>query len=282
MPPQPIYTRENCAFACPLQWGLTVFWRVAPGSSEWLADLGQALEPDGIRVLGHRFESPTVSQFVISTKPEVTPLLIVQRVKGRLQYLVRSEWPKAFRGNYALRSIGKVTREVVESYVAGQMNHHRMADPRIEERLRRCQIVNEEIDLSEPQRTSQGLFWHNLHIVLVHRERWMEVREEVLQSVRQMIVAVARRKGYLLSRAGILADHVHLTLGCPFDVAPVDVALGLLNNLAYVYGMQPMYQYGGFVGTFGEYTSGAVRSETALRRGKPVGGGSGATGLAGC
>ncbi len=270
---QPIYTRDNCRFAAPVQWGLTVFWRSPPERDDWFASLGQSLAPDGIRLLGHRFQSPAVSQFVISTLPHVAPLLIVQRVKGRLGYLVRGQWPKAFRGNYALRSFGKVTRQIVESYVEGQVGHHRMADARVEERLRRYQIIDNGIDLSEPQRTSQGLFWHNLHIVLVHRERWMDIREESLSGVNKMILRATQAKGYLLSRAGILPDHVHLTLGCPFAVSPLDVALGFLNNLAYVHGMKPVLQFGAFVGTFGEYDSGAVRSQTALRRGEHAGGG---------
>ena len=270
--PQPIYTRENSAFSCPLQWGLTVFWRCHPGCDDWFGGLATALEPDGIRVLGHRFESPAVSQFAISTQPHVTPSLIVQRVKGRLQYAVRDRWPKPLRGNYALRSFGKVTREIVERYVAGQVDHHPMADPRVDELLRKVQVMNEDVDLSQPQRTSQGLFWYNLHLVLVHRERWMEIREEMLCGLRDMIVKASRAKGYLLSRAGILPDHVHLTLGCPIDVAPVDVSLGFLNNLAHVQGMRPVYQYGGFVGTFGEYDNRAVQSETPLRPDKPGGG----------
>jgi hypothetical protein len=110
-----IYIRENCTFAGPLEWGLTVFWRVPPSDDDWFTNLDQALEPDGIRLLGHRFQSPAVSQFAISTQPKVAPVLIVQRVKGRLQYLVRDQWPKPFRGNYALRSFGNVTREVVET-----------------------------------------------------------------------------------------------------------------------------------------------------------------------
>ena len=255
-----------------MQWGLTIFWRSCPGRDDWFAGLAQALEPDGIRLLGHRFESPAVSQFAISTLPHVTPLLVVQRVKGRLQYAVRHQWPKPFRGNYALRSFGKVTREVVERYVASQVEHHSMADTRVAERLARCQIVQEEVDLAQPQRTSQGLFWHNLHLVLVHRDRWMEIREDVLLAVREMIVGASRSKGYLLSRAGILPDHLHLTLGCPIDVAPAYVALGFLNNLAYVHGMRPVFQYGGFVGTFGEYESRAVISETPLHPSKPGGG----------
>ena len=57
--------------------------------------------------------------------------------------------------------------------------------------------------------------------------------------------------------AGILADHVHLVLGCAIQVAPDEVVLGFLNNLAFVQGMRPIYQFGGFVGTVGEYTTNA-------------------------
>jgi hypothetical protein len=73
-----------------------------------------------------------------------------------------------------------------------------------------------------------------------------------------MILRSSDAKGYRLARAGILADHAHLLLGCPLKVAPEEVALGFLNNLAYVRGMKAIYQYGGFVGTVGEYTTKAM------------------------
>lgn len=263
--PRPIYTRDNTTFACPLQWGLTVFWRSPPERDDWHAELAKVLETDGIRLLGHHFHDLTTSQFAVSTHPEVSPLLIVQRVKGRLQHLVRDRWPKALRASYALRSFGKVTREIIERYVENQVAHHPMADPRVVERLRQCQLSNAHVDLAQPQRTSQGLFWHNLHVVLVHRDRWKDIREDTLRSIREMIERASRVKGYLLSRAGILPDHVHLTLGCPLDSAPVDVALGFLNNLSFVHGMRPVFQYGGFVGTFGEYDHRVVHSESSLR-----------------
>jgi len=261
---KPIYTRENTKFSSPLQWGLTAFWRLPPEGDAWFPELASSLETDGIRLLGHRFDAPSVSQFAVSTRSEVSPLLIVQRVKGRLQYLVRQRWPKALRGNYAIRSFGKVTREIVENYIAGQVKHHPMADPRVVERLQHYQIGSDDVDLSQPQQTSQGRYWHNLHIVLVHRDRWMDIREESLRGVHDMILRVSRGKEYLLSRGAILPDHVHLTLGCPIEVAPGDVALAFLNNLAYVHGMRPIFQYGGFVGTFGEYDNRSVVSETTL------------------
>jgi hypothetical protein len=70
-----------------------------------------------------------------------------------------------------------------------------------------------------------------------------------------MIVKAAQSKGNRPSRAGILADHVHLVLGCPIEIAPDDVVLGFLNNLTYVHEMKPIYQYGAFTGTVGEYTT---------------------------
>ena len=254
----PIYTRENCQFSCPLQWGLSVFWRTPERDDSWYQDLAAATEPDGIRLLSHRFSKPGVSQFVISTQPHVSPLLVVQRVKGRLQHLVRQRLPKAFHGNYAIRSVGSVPRETVEAYVADQLGHHKMADPRVQDRFTRYQIERPELDLSQPQRTSHGTYWYNLHMVLVHQERWAEVRDDVLQRVHDMIIRSSDTKGYRLSRAGILADHVHLVLGCPIEAAPDEVALGFLNNLAFVHGMTPIYQYGGFVGTVGEYTMKAM------------------------
>ena len=56
------------------------------------------------------------------------------------------------------------------------------------------------------------------------------------------------------------------------EVSPLDVGLALLNNLAYVHGMRPVFQFGGFLGTFGEYDQRAVESETPLHPGELGGG----------
>jgi REP element-mobilizing transposase RayT len=258
---QPLYTRDNCTFSAPLQWGLSVFWRENLTDAPWLSDLTRALEPDGIRLFGHHQSEPHLSQFSLRTTPFIIPLLLVNRVKGRLQYLVRTSRPKALQRNYGLRSYGSATREAVERYIAAQLGHHRMADDRVQALLERFQINNARIDLSRPRSTSHAVYWYNLHIVLVHQARWADVREETLGKVRSMIGRVCRSKGYALSRAGILPDHVHLALGCPLEIAPGDVALGFLNNLAYVYEMKPVFQFGAYVATFGEYHRGAVVSD---------------------
>ena len=105
--PAPIYTAENCKPAYQLDWVYGLFWRKPPGELEWFEELRQLTEPDGIRLLQHTFEEPNVSKLLVSTKPEVSPLKIAQRVKGRLQHLIRERLPDAFKRNCADDSISK-------------------------------------------------------------------------------------------------------------------------------------------------------------------------------
>ena len=159
MPLQPVYTLDNTTFCGPLRWGLTVFWRTSIAEAPWLADLTLALELDGLRLLGHRFQQPGVSQFSLSTLARTAPHFLVQRVKGRLQHLVRSSHPKAFQRNYALRSFGPANRAAIEDYVAAQFKGHPMADPRVQSTLERVQIECPEIDLSKPRGTAHAIYW---------------------------------------------------------------------------------------------------------------------------
>ena len=68
-----------------------------------------------------------------------------------------------------------------------------------------------------------------------------------------MILAAAGKKGHLLSAGAIVADHVHLTLGCNVRESPAEVALSYMNNLAYACGLKRVFAFGFYVGTFGEY-----------------------------
>lgn len=258
---EPLYTPDNTTFCGPLRWGLTVFWRTPISTASWLVDLAEALEPDGVHLLGHRFAQPGISQFALSTLAATAPVFLVQRVKGRLQYLVRASLPRALQRNYALRSFGPANRTAVEGYIAGQIQRHPMADARAQTILERVQFHFPEVDLSQPRKTAHAVSWYNLHVVLVHQERWREVREEVLVAVSSMIERVCRAKAYALARAAILSDHIHLAIGCPMESSPAEIALAFLNNLAFVHGMKPVFQYGAFVGTFGEYHDGAVTSD---------------------
>jgi len=254
-----LYTSNNAEPAYQLNWGLTIFWRQPPSPEEnWLAYLREATEPDDVGVIKHRMVTDDASQLFVSTKPRVSPSELVRSVKGRLQHLIQKQTPKAFQRNYCLRSIGAAKRSVVEDYVANQLSHHRMADPGVQQRLARFQRSYPNVDLRKPTFSSHGKYWYNLHLVIVNDERWMEIRDDVLSQLVEMIEAVALKYGYQLSRVGLLADHMHMTMGCPIDQSPEDVALHYLNNCAYTCGMKPVFQFGYYVGTIGEYDRGAV------------------------
>ena len=82
--------------------------------------------------------------------------------------------------------------------------------------------------------------------------------EQVLCKLIDTIERAAAKHGHRLSRAALLADHIHLTLGCQIDESPEEVALGYINNCAYACGMKPAFQFSYYAGTIGEYDRGAV------------------------
>lgn len=256
---QPIYTPDNCKIAYQLDWSLAVFWRTPPDGDDWLAPLKVSTESDGIRILKHRFDRPDLSLFLVSSQPHVCPKRIPSSVKGRLQHLLRRTLPKPFQRNYDLRSIGSTKREKLEHYLAGQMDHHPMADERVQQRLAQFQIHRAEIDLSRPRFSAHGRFWCNLHLVFVNDGRWCEIRPDILGGLQRVILRSSVSKGHLLSRAALVPDHIHMILGSGLEESPRDVALSYLNNLASVWGMRPVYQFSCFVGTAGEYDLGAIR-----------------------
>jgi REP element-mobilizing transposase RayT len=246
----PIYTADNCKAAYQLNWALALFWHEPVQEADWLPDLASATEKDGVRILEHRFIKPGVSQFLVSTRPEVSPERQVWSVKGRLQHLLQGDCPKAFRRNYGVRSLGSATREAVEAYVRSQVKHLPMADLAVQEMFRHLQIDNPNVDLSTPRHNSYAVYGYNLHVCFVNDGRCMEIRRGPLERMRDMIIAAAK-KGHLLSEAGIVPDHFHLTLGCNASEAPAEVALSYMNTLACVCGMKWVFKFGFYVGIFG-------------------------------
>ncbi len=254
-----IYTRDHCTFSAPLCWSVTLFWNEPEPTDEWMADLIGDLEKDNIRLLKHRFSDLKTSQFLVSTQITSAPSFIVQRLKGRLYYVVKKRKPKPLRGNFAIRSIGKSGREETEKYVADQLGHHIMADQRVQAALEELQYHDPTVVLSEPIRSSHGLYWYNLHCVFVHRERWHCVDLAQLHRVQRVILSLSRDEGNHLAAAGVLTDHIHLLARCPYDRSPMDVAISYLNGMASAWDGRAIYQYGGYVGTVGEYTTHAIQ-----------------------
>lgn len=235
---KPLYTDANCKAAYQLRWSLALFSTTdLPPIETWAGALGEVVERDGVRLLESRFHQPSVWLFLLSTQPPVTPPQIVKSVKGRLQHLLRASAPKAFRRNFSLTSVGDVRRETVESYVGSQLGHHGMADARVQARFKELQFAFPDVNLSAEQLSSHGRYVYSLHLVLVHEQRWREIREDHLGVTRDMFFKVARHKGHKVSRLALLPDHLHASLGCGFEESPEEIALAYMNNLAFAHGM---------------------------------------------
>jgi len=254
------YTVENTDAAYQLDWSYSLFWRESPTTWEWVGELPKVMEQDSIRVLNHKFAPPRVSQFLISTTPDVSPMLIAQRLKGRLQHWLKGVVSQPFQRNYALRSLGSTKRDKVEAYLASQLRHHKLADERFEQKLAKYQIVDNSVDLSAPRETAHARYWYNLHLVFVTPDREWHADEEFFAKLQAMVIGAARKKGHWLSRASLLPDHVHLALGCELSESPETVALSYMNNLAHSV-QAAAFEHRYWVGTFGEYDLGAVKAD---------------------
>lgn len=260
--PEPIYTPSNCSHAYQLRWSLALFPRAEiPPQEDWLATLKEAVARDNVRIL--EVSTEHCPQFVLSTTPTISPSEIIKSVKGRLQHLLQSKIPKAFRRNYWITSVGDARTDVVENYITEQLGHHQMADERVQTMFKNYVEEFPQVDLNDPQSSAHGRYVYNLHLVLQHTDRWSDVNEARLDQSKARIHAAAEKHGHRLSRLAILADHVHLALGCQVTESPEEVALSYMNNLAHVHGMQARFSYSYYVGTFGKYDIGAIRKRVA-------------------
>jgi REP element-mobilizing transposase RayT len=258
--PEPLYTAANCRVAYQLHWSVTVFARQAlPNREAWREQLQSTVERDGIRLLEFQLREAATAQWFVSSKPEVSPTQIVRSVKGRLQFLVKDAIPQLWRRHYSITSVGDATNDVLQGYVGRQVQRHPMADPRVVDRLVQVQFHDPTVDLAALRDSTHGRFIHSLHLVLENAEHLCDTREEWLRASRDMAIAACRKKGWLLSRLGLVGNHLHALVGCDVSDVPRDVALSLMNNLAFAHGMKLVYEPSFYVGTFGPYDHGAIR-----------------------
>ena len=257
----PLYTPENCSNAYQLNWSLSVFGASAlPPPAESLEHRRAACEPDGVRILECEPTSPSVVQFFVSTRPSVPPSEIVRSIKGRWQYRIRDRYPSAFRRNYRLDTVGAANNETLDRYVDHQVSRHPMADSRINDRLVAFQFHDPRVDLAVVQSSNAGRYVNGLQVVIETNGGWSEIQTDMLQASREMNIRASAKKRWRLSRIGLLSNHIHILLGASMTESPESIALALLNNLASVHDMKPVFRFSYYVGSFGAYDRQAVRS----------------------
>lgn len=265
----PIYNPVNTKYAYQLNWSLSLFLNCSyPPLEQWLESLKLATEADAVRILEARPLERLSLQFFLSTQPHVSPADVVRSVKGRLQYLLRTTHPKAFQRNYAIYSVGAANLDCLDAYVAIQPSRHPMAATHTQQTIDTIQFSDDKVNLSEPRASSHGRYLHNLQIVLENHDHLHDASERTLSTIRSMIIRSCAKKSQLLARIGLVSNHVHILMGCAVDESPQTVALALMNNIAYAFGMKPMFEFSFYAGTFGPYDRAAIRLAFGQGEGK--------------
>jgi REP element-mobilizing transposase RayT len=126
-------------------------------------------------------------------------------------------------------------------------------------------LIDPAIKLAEPTPTGSGLYWYNLHVVLVVASRCPVIERGILLRIRDIALRVAHEKRYGIAALSMMPDHLHLALRGVIDASPQEIALTFQNNLAYALGQQPMWQPSYYVSTFSEYDMDAIRRRVRQR-----------------
>ncbi len=264
MHPEPLYKVTDLRPAYQLRYS----WTGWPSQTSFptdilptiLADIAPEWEKDGLRVLESSLASDKL-QITASATPAVAPVTLAARIKGRLQHHCRRKGvPIDFSRKLAVRSLGDPTRCQVEAYISNQVPHEPLADERFREILRSFTVVNPEVDLAKPTESNSGRYWYNLHLVLVASGRYRTGDPATLAKIRDTTLQICTKKSYGASRLAALPDHLHIALRPNVTHTPEEIALSFLNNLAHVL-KATWWQPGYYVGTFGEYSMAAIRSE---------------------
>ena len=260
----PLYTPDNVR---PPAYQLRFGWTCWPSTQRFPQELsGEALnqldalwEQDGIRRLEWKW-TPQQIQIIVSVKPQVSPVFLAGRLKGRLQYaLHQAGTPVNFSRKLGVRSLGDVRSVEVEAYIAKQVRKERFADVAVAQDLQQFTGADPRVNLTVPAESNSGRYWYNLHLVLVavHRERTFD--RDCLAKLREACFQTASAEQYAIASHSVMPDHIHLALRGNIDHSAETTALAFLNGFSRVVGGRTMWEPGYYAGTFGEYDMGAVR-----------------------
>jgi REP element-mobilizing transposase RayT len=264
MPPEPIYTSKNVptpAYQLRFSWACWPSGRAVfpPWIDVLFEELAVKWDTDGIRRLESDLSLERI-QMTVSVKPHVSPVVLAARLKGRLDHALRQAGNVVtFSRKISLRSLGDATRTTVEQYIRNQIPKERYVDRGTEALLSQFTVRNAHVDLFLPTETNSGRYWYNLHLVLVTAGRQGCFDTACLKTIRDGCFQIAAKKGYLISIASAVPDHLLVAMRGNIEHSPQDIALAYMNNLAYLAGKVPIWDFGYYVGTFGEYDMRSVR-----------------------
>lgn len=142
-----------------------------------------------------------------------------------------------------------------------------MVDPRVQKMIESLQYRDDSLVLPVPRRNHYGESIVAYHLVVETEGNWHDVREAALTGYRNAVLAVGRKHDWPVARIGLVTNHIHILLGAGVQEAPAEIALSILNNLAYTQEMQAIFKFSYYIGTFGKYDLGAIWNNTDKDRG---------------
>lgn len=227
--------------------------------------LSEALAADGTPLESHTW-SPDMIHLTVAAPPDLAPVRIAQRLKGRLDHALRKAGtPVSFSRKVGVRAIGHNCTAVVERYVRDQLEHVDLADSRYRATLAAAAIHDPAVDLADPAVVTHGRYWYNLHVVFVVARRYRIGGQGLLQGLRERVRAASAARGCALKRMALMPDHMHLALRGNPRLSPSEIALSLQEATSVAAGCR-LWEAGFYVGTFGDYDCATVGAQGGVRR----------------
>ena len=156
MPLVPLYRAENLRPAFQLRYSWTGWLKSPWTNMPDFATIDPLWEQDGIRRLEHLCADDRF-QITFIARPDVSPVVLATRAKGRLQYLFRTAGQgfPGFTRKVSVRSVGENTSQDVTAYIASQVEKEAFVDVRFCAMLAQFTQTFPAVDLALPTESAR-------------------------------------------------------------------------------------------------------------------------------
>lgn len=237
---------------------------IAPGCPPTEA-LVEALSNEGILLRSSCFEPKRV-RLVVEVEDGVSPILLTQRLKGRMGYALRKEnsaFP-GFSSQFFLRSLGQNTRDVVGQYIRKQVDRSDLVDPLYRERMKDLCFHDEELTVQKTRH--RGVYDLFVHLILVTGERY-RMSSAQAKKVFDALVEASRQLGADPLEISMMPDHAHLLLRWPERMNAGVLLAEVKRESGRLFGRSAFWNNGGYVGTVGPYPLSKAHEKNAREGG---------------
>ncbi|WFB36639.1 transposase [Kiritimatiellota bacterium B12222] len=222
-------------------------------------------QSDGIQLKAFLLSGRRV-QMICETTPQIAPIKIAQRLKGRLQHHIHKQLPNAapFDRDFFLGTLGQNDRRIVTHYIQAQVNKSDLVDPLYRKRLNTLRF--HEAPSQPPRGKHCGIHDHFLHLVFVTHGRYRMFFPEA-KKVATSLLDGATASGIEIYEFSIMPDHAHILLRPDHHRSSAQTLEDLRDASAHILRRTRFWQSGGYTGTVGPYTMKTALQKTRDQQG---------------